>query len=198
MTIVDNDLMVKGMVRSVRGQVGYLLSDMQTQDPQNPLKAVIRDIQGGVRPDYPYIVISPMRNDKQSEGWLRDIYVDANDKPVYVSEQEVLLKVTCYGESSGTILAELRSKCLDPWERLDMSTKVGAIFQDYTGITREPKYLSTDFINSAYMIATFTAVSAMVSSTGGIIETITGEGRYLDYEGDETPTVKPFSVDNSS
>lgn len=198
MTIADTDAMVSGMVRSVRGQVGSLLADMPSQDSENPLKAVLKDIQGGPRSDYPFITITLLRNDKANDGWLRNIYVDENDKPVYVTEQEIPLKVTCYGDSASSILTQLRVNSVDPWERSDMSRQVGAIFQDYTDVIREPKYLETGFVNSAYMTATFLAVSEMVSATGSIIEHVTGEGRYLDYEGDTNPMLNPFDVDNSS
>lgn len=198
MTIADTDAMVSGMVRSVRYQVGSLLADMPSQDPENPLKAVLKDIQGGPRSDYPFITITLLRNDKASDGWLRNTYVDENDKPVYVTEQEIPLKVTCYGDSASSILTQLRVNSVDPWERSDMSRQVGAIFQDYTDVIREPKYLETGFVNSAYMTATFIAVSEMVSASGSVIEQVTGEGRYLDYEGDTNPMLNPFDVDNSS
>ena len=198
MTIADTDLMVSGMVRSVRGQVGHLLANMPSQDPNNPLKAVLKDIQGGPRSDYPFIVVTLLRNDKQSDGWLRGVYVDEDNKPVYVTEQEVPIKITCYGDTASSILTLLRVNSVDPWERSDMSRQVGAIFQDYGDVVREPKYLETGFVNAAYITATFTAVSEMVSSSGSVIENITGEGRYLDYEGDTNPIVKTFTVDNSS
>lgn len=198
MTIADTDLMTSGLVRSIRGQVGHLLADLPSQDPQNPIKAVVKDIQGGPRSDYPFIVVTLMRNDRQSDAWLRGSYVNDDNQPVYVTEQEVPFLVTCYGDAASSILTRLRVNSVDPWERSDMSRQVGAIFQDYTDVVREPRYLETGFVNTAKMTATFTAVSEMVSPTGGVIEQITGEARYLNVEGDINPIVEPFAVDNSS
>lgn len=193
MSIVNTDDVASGLIRSIREQVGYLLSDLPSQDPQNPLKAVIKDIQSGPRPDYPYIVVSIEENNEESGGWLRHVTAGQDDETHIVTEQSISLRVTCYGESASSILNVLRISCLDDWNRASMNQESGATFVDYSDIFRQPTYLETDFVNTAYLIATFTAVSDFTTSAG-LIETVTGEGRYLRYEGDENPIVENINV----
>lgn len=193
MSIVDTDSVVSGLVKSIRTQVGHLLSDLQTSDPNTTLKAVIKDVQGGIRPDYPYIVVTLESNQKESDGWQRHVTVGQDNETHILSEQSIELRVTCYGDTATSILNTLRIQCLDDWTRVEMSENSGATFVDYTDIVRQPEYLETDFINTAYTIATFTAVSDFVT-TAGTIENVTGEGRYLRYEGDDNPIVEPFDI----
>lgn len=190
MSIVDPQDIVDGLVKSVRDQVGYLLSDLPETDGQ---KAVIQDSEGGIRPNYPYILIDLEDSDKESGGWLRYITVGQDNATHILSEQSMSLRITCYGESASNILTILRAQCLDEWVRVEMNENSGATFVDYSNITRQPVYLETDFINTATMFATFTAVSDLTSSAG-TIEQVTGEGRYLRYEGDEQPIVEQFNI----
>ena len=119
-------------------------------------------------------------------------YAISEDNVVYKAEQSINLRVTCYGDQATTILTKLRMYALDDGLRADIDQLTGAVFQDYTDIIREPMYLSTDFVNTASMVASFTAVSTWQPPSTGIIERVTGECRYLDYEGDENPIIVTF------
>ncbi len=184
MLVLDNNQIVSNFIKEVRSQVGELLSDLPRQSGQDPLKAVIKDIQSGTRPDYPYIVLTLERNAKKDNTWLRNQYIDEQDTPHYVRERVVNIRVTCYGPNCTSILDTLSVYTLDDYTRTIMSNNVGAVFQDYSEIIREPVYLSTDFVETAFMIATFVVVSdwANTTTTGGIIERVEGDGYYLDYE----------------
>lgn len=190
--IADSEQLISGMVKSVRAQVGTSLSTL----PKGTLASVIKSEQGGTRPDYPYIVVSEMTDDKIG-GWLKETYIDDDNITHYLSEQTVNLMVKCYGDNAQSILRTLRAYAVDDLTRYNMNEECQAIFVEYSGITREPEFLQTDFINAAYIIATFTVVSDLNIDTG-VIERVTGEGRYLRYEGDEDPFVDNFDVDSTS
>lgn len=189
MTIISPDEVVSGLVKSVREQIGHLLSDL----PESNLKAVIQDIQSGVRPDFPYITVSLEEDDEQSGGWMRHKTTDSENNVHTIIEENLSIRITCYGDSASSILSNLRMLCTDDWSRARMSELTNATFVDYSTIFREPKYLDTDFINTAYIIANFTTVSDLTTDTG-IIEKVTGEGRYLHFEGDENPIIDEFNI----
>lgn len=177
--IVDSNVVLAQFVKVVRSQVGDDLSDLPSADPGDPLKAVIQDIQSGIRPDYPYIVIALESNAKESETWQRNQFVDDDDAVHYVAEQEIRLRVTCYGDNATTILTKLRLFSLDDGIRGVINATTGVTFQDYTEIRRLPVYLSTDFIESAFTIASFTAVSDFIVPNGsGIIERVIANGEF--------------------
>ena len=190
--IISSEDVLEGMITAVRSHIGEELSLMPSAPNTTPLRSVIKDIQSADRPPYPYIVVSIVSNAKQGGAWLRNKIADDQDRVTYIAEQDVSLRVTCYGDQATTILSKLRMYVLDDGMRSDMSQLAGAVFQDYTDIIREPMYLSTDFVNTASMVASFTAVSTWQPPTAGIIERVTGEGRYLDYEGDENPIIVTF------
>ena len=193
MSIIDPDDVVTGLIKSIRTQVGTLLSKLQTKDKALDLSAVIQDVQGGIRPEYPFIVVSLEESNKESGGWLRYVTVGSDDQTHILSEQSIPIRITCHGDKASNILTILRAKCLDEWARVEMNENSGATFVDYTDITRQPVYLETGFVKTASMTATFTAVSDMTSSAG-TIDTVTGEGRYLHYEGDNQPIVEEFNI----
>lgn len=178
--IFNTEDALAGLVKSIRSQVGYLLSTLQG----STLKAVVQDIQNGIRPDYPYIVVSIKDDDEQNNSWKRHEYIDDQDNSHILSEEELTFEVKCYGDSSVTILKTLRALALDDSLRSEMNTQVGATFIDYSGISRKPVFLSTDFINSATMIAKFTSVSDLVTTGGGVIERVIGEESYLQTNDD--------------
>ncbi len=203
MAIIDDEQVLSNFVKEVRAQVGHLLSDLPRQTGQDPLKAVIKDIQAGNRPDYPYIVLTIERDAKESGGWLRHQYVDDDDIPHYVQEQDVNIRVTCYGDNCTSILKTLRILSLDDFTRGQMMKDpetnplgrgVGAIFQDYGDIVRRPVYLSTDFVETAFMVATFVTVSDWANIvTGGIIEKVEGGGYAIHYK--DQPVAEGIPID---
>lgn len=191
MSIINPDRVSEGLIEVIRGQIGSLLADMPSEDPENPLKAVIKDIQGGIRPDYPYIVVSV--EDSSKDGWLRHVAAGSDDETHILTEQDLLLRITCYGDESTNILNTLRIISNDSWSRVDMNRETSTTFVGYSDIYREPVYLETDFVNTAYMFINLTAVSDYTTSAG-LIETVTGEGTYPRFEGDELPIVDTFNV----
>lgn len=189
MTIVDNDAILTGAIRSIRSQVGEYLSYLPVKAGQSPLRAVKKDIQDGVRPDFPFIVVS-IDNVKEDGGsWERYTYVDSEDQVHYVSEERVTLKVTCYGDNATTILKRLRIYSQSDDIRESISSETGAKFVDYSTITRRPEYLSTDFVNAANMTMDFSLVNDWFDPNGsGIIENVTGEASYLEPDSDGKTT----------
>mgnify|MGYP000557258286 CR=1 FL=1 len=197
MSSIDYEESLSGLVKSVRSQVGHLLSDLQDSDDGNgnSIKAVIQDIQDGVRPEYPYIVITHDYNDDASGSWKRHSYIDDQDDLHILSEEELRFNVTCYGDNSVNVLKALRTYALDDYTRAQMNISVNGVFTDYTAITRKPVYLSTDFINTATMTALFTSVSDTVITGGGVIERVIGEESYLQTEDDNNTISIPLDTD---
>jgi hypothetical protein len=200
MSIISDEEVLAGFVKSIRVQVGDELSTLlnAVDSLGNPLKAVIQDIQDGVRPEYPFIVVNLVTTDEDANSWLRSEYIDENDVVHYVTDERIKLKVTCYGGNSSTILKKLRIYSLSDDIRTSMDELTQATFVDYTDIKRKPEFLSTDFINTSTMTAIFAVTNDWYSSTsGGIIEVVTGEASYLNSESDNTPISVPIDTTSS-
>lgn len=197
MSIINDEDILQNYIISIKDQIGSELSTL-TNNLGDPMPAVIQDIQNGVRPDFPYITVSVLYNNEKQGAWQRTSYVDDQDRIHHVAEEEITLKVTCYGDSATSILKKLRMHALDDSVRSSMNTLTGATFIDYSGINRQPVFLSTDFVNAASIISTFTAISDLViDDGGGIIEDVTGEASYLRIDGDETPISVPIDTTSS-
>lgn len=200
MSIILDEEVLAGFIKSVRLQVGHELSTLENSvdSSGNPIKAVIQDIQDGVRPEYPFIVVSLLTTDEDANSWLRTEYVDENDITHYVTDERIKLNIQCFGDNSSSILKKLRIYSLSDDIKNTMNELTNATFVDYTNIKRKPMFLSTDFINTSEMTVTFAVTNDWYSSTsGGIIEVITGEASYLNNEGDNNPISVPIDTTSS-
>jgi hypothetical protein len=197
--IADIDIIHGNYNKQVATQVGHLLSTNKAGT--NP--SVIKDIQGGNRPDFPFISVTIKEDGNESGGHVLDQYTipDGNgafDKHIF-SEQKLLLTIKCCGDDATQILKELRMNVLDDSIRVDMNTAVGAKFQYYSpSIDRSPIYLNTEFVNAASMDVCFIALSDWTRTTNAVIETVEGEVRYLDYPTDDNPLIRPLNLDSTT
>lgn len=179
MAIVSAEKVREGLIASIRDLVGYHLSDLPTTSTE-PLKAVIKDRVKGVRPDYPYIVVSTPTTRKTGGAWLRDSKVvevsEGVFKPSYVTEQTIIFEVNCYGEDAHDILTELRINTEDDVTRSLMNKSTGAFLQYFTEVSYNPLYLETEFIEGYTTTCYFTAVSDWIPVNGTIIDTVELQG----------------------
>lgn len=199
MSIIENNDILTGAIRVVRSQVGTYLSDLPVKAGQTPLKAVMQDIQDGVRPNFPYIVVSIEDTEEDGGSWERHSYVDDQDRIHYLSEEKVTLKITCYGDNATTILKRLRITSQSDEVRESILTETGAKFVDYSSIKRLPVYLTTDFVNAANMTMELSLVNDWYDpeATGGIIENVTGEASYLEPNSDGKTISVPIDTTSS-
>lgn len=198
MSIVDNDTVLSGAIRTIRSQVGEYLSDLPVKTGQTPLKAVKRDIQSGVRPDFPFIVVAIEDDSEDGGSWERHTYVDDQNRVHYLSDERLRLRVTCYGDNATTILKRLRIYSQSDEIRDSMSSETGARFVDYSTISRRPEYLNEDFVNAAYMTMDFSIVNDWFDPNGsGIIENVTGEASYLEPDSDGKTISVPIDTTSS-
>lgn len=152
-----HDKVITGFIREIRRLVGYRLSKLPSKTNTNPLAAVIRDRVKGLRPAYPYIVVD-ITGSEEMTPWLKDVYYDEKeDIQVYVNEQRIPLTVTCYGDGGLDILNELRIRMDYDVDRWKLNDETGAVFNHFSDINDLPAFLSTDFVESHSMTATFSA-----------------------------------------
>lgn len=200
MSITLDEDVLAGFIQSIRIQVGAELSTMPKSDDGqgNPLKAVIQDIQDGIRPEYPFIVANLENNSEDSGGWIRTTFVDQDDVVHYVTDERIRVRITCYGDNASSILKKLRIYSLSDDVKDSMNALTGATFVDYTDVRRRPEFLSTDFINTATMTAIFAVTNDWFSAdSGGIIEAVTGEASYLSSNSDGNPISVPIDTTSS-
>lgn len=199
MSVIDNDDVLTGAIKSIRSQVGEFLSDLSVKSGQPPLKAVMKDIQDGVRPPFPYIIVAIDDVSEDGGAWQRHTYVDDQDRIHYVSEERLSLRVTCYGDNATTILKRLRIYSQSDEIRDSISSETGARFIDYSTITRQPVYLTTDFVNAANMTMDFSIVNDWYdpNASSGIIERVTGEASYLEPDSDGKTISVPIDTTSS-
>jgi hypothetical protein len=195
--IIDTSTVQGELVKFISSQVGDRLSVLNN----TVLPAVIQDIQGGVRPDFPFITVTLERDIDQTDGFFLAKYLtqDINEQhSLHIfTEQKLLFTIKCMGDGASDILKYLRMVNVDSILMNDLNEATNTKFQYYTDIDRTPTFLYTEFVNSASMDICLLALSEWVRTTDGVIEQVDGDSCYYYDPEDENPIIVPFSIDNS-
>lgn len=198
MAIIKPRCIQEGAISYIRDVVGYRLSTIQNPNKTSSMRAVIKSRANGIRPNYPYITVGVITTGKESGAWLRHEYVDeATDRPVYISEQEVVLQIRCVGDDAEDILTELRINTLGDISRANLNEEAQATFQDFSVISDRPYFENTDFVDGAETFITFTAVSTWCPVSGSVIENINVDGEYFRFKDDPNPIDVHINVTSS-
>lgn len=177
--IINVDDIHSALVRQIKLQVGDQLSTFKDKP------SVIKDIQGGIRPDFPFITIALKNDHDETQGQILGKFLDENDDMFIYTEQIYMFTISCWGPKGPTkILNDLRIFNTDEGTRFDMDADTGCKFQGYSDINRDPKYLNTEFVNAASMDITLACLSLWNSASGQVIEQVVTEETYFDGEGD--------------
>lgn len=195
MAITTNLQIQEGLIE----HLNILLDAYATANLDFPVVTnVIKDRQGGARPNYPYIVVEKASTANEAGGaWLREQYVDENDVVTYISEQKVFIKVTCYGEDSIDILNIVRALAVDDLIRYELNNLTGAKFQYYTEVEDTPEFLETDFIQASTISCYFnmlTELKQFAPFETSTIEAVEGYGELFETEEDEDPIIININI----
>lgn len=175
MALVDHEKIMDGLIDYTRAILRNDLSEMPTAFGSIP--SVIRDRIKAPRPDFPYIVVDRQNSLKEGEAWLRNIRTDTEDTLHFVSEQRVMVNVSCYGENADNILNKLRQSLLWDMNRFTLNDKTSATFQFCSDISEKPIFMETDFMDGAEMQIFFVALSDL-EVENAVIETVVIDGQY--------------------
>ena len=115
--------------------------------------SVLRDITGGNIPEYPFITIANSSSSGIQGTKVLDQYVDEEDKLQIVTEQYITFIIKSYGESSESLLNDLKVKINFGYTRWIMEEQAQATFMEFSDISYTPLYLSERFIESSQMTA---------------------------------------------
>lgn len=172
--IVSKETVLSNLVIATRAVVGNRLSLL----PNSNIRAVKKSFQDiAVQPPYPFIDIAYELSSDNSGNSIRTKYVDEDNFVHIVSEQAYDYKIKCYGEEAVEILTELKYRLNDDEALLAFNEQVGAVLVVMDDPIFEPTFKETNFIMSAYIMATFMVLHDFTTTTT-VVDSVELEGEF--------------------
>lgn len=176
---LDYDNIYSAIRTSIVDTVGSRLSTLSS--PSGSYPSIIRDRQDGVRPPLPYITID-IEDTILPSGWLLDTTVDDNGETCYTILYEVFVGVKAFGDESKSILQEYHSLyCISDGVRNQLRADAGLAPHKMDTVKHIPDFLNTNHEERNLLRLSFYVHDTIV--LGGYADSLTGEGQFLDEEG---------------
>jgi len=188
---LDFDKIYGAIKDSVSNTVGSRLSQLTT--PNGTYPAIIRERQDGVRPPLPYVTID-IEDVTLPSGWLLDTTVNEAGEVCYTILYEVYVAVKSFGEDSKSILQDYHSFfCISDGVRNQLRQDAALASHKMDTVKNIPDFLNTNHEERNLLRLSFYVHDVIV--LGGYADSLTGEGQFLDEEGnvlkDVTLDIKP-------
>lgn len=188
-TITDINSIRNSLINTISDLVGDNLSKILLNGTTE-VPSVIKDITGGNLPEYPFIVVAnSLTTPLQGTKMLNQYFDCETEELVIVYQNYVTLTVKCWGENSLAILNDLLIKVNHATPRWSMELGAKASFMSFTAPQYIPTYLSTSFVETSEMDATFSLRTEYRPSTGTYIGTVNATG---DYNTGSNPTTPDY------
>ena len=172
--IISKETTLSNLVIAVRAVIGTRLSLL----PNSNIRAVKKSFQDmAVLPPYPFIDIAYEKSTDNTGNSIRSKYVDVNNLVHIVSEQAYTYKIKCYGDEAVDILTELKFLLNDDNTLSAFNEQVGGVLVVMEDPEFEPTFKETNFIMSAYILATFMVLHD-VTTTTSVVSTVELEGEF--------------------
>ncbi len=172
---------IYGAIRSsIENTVGNRLSKLTT--PQGTYPSIIRERQDGVRPDLPYMTMD-ITDVSLPSGWILDTTVeDTTGIVTYTILYEIFVDVKSFGEDSKSIMQDYHSRyCIDAGVRYQLQADAGLASHKMDTIKNIPDFLNTNHEERNLLRLSFYVHDTIV--LGGYADSLTGEGQFLDEDG---------------
>ncbi len=183
MTVHDPNDIQSGLVRGLKQVLFEVLPDTLTVEQ----KPVIKLVTKGIRPDYPYVTVDQITGDKEGS-WLKYQKVDDETGLIsYFYERTYTYSVKAWGDDCLHILSTLQRNLAIADYRLMVNNETDTSYQYSSDINQTPTFLETDFVKTASITCTFTALDTVIPPTSTWIEHANVDGNLKGNENDENP-----------
>jgi len=182
--MVDQDLILTTLVEIAQDAVGSSLSQVGEVGSEEP--AVIKERQGGPKPDYPYVTID-LISAAHTSGWLIESGVTDLNVPFTDTHYKYLFKYYVYGGNAINIAHNLESNFRLESTLIRLHNDSGGKLEETFSVTSDPQPLATRIIEAASFTFTYNIVDRIEDTLIGVADTVSVTGELFRHEDDTEP-----------